>query len=214
MNTFSLASPPSHGGIYILKNETTGQFYVGQAINLKQRMAEWKACFATGLGFKSDRMRQAMTDSAEWTFIVFEEHPHADRAALLRIEQDRIIRFNAQAPDLILNTLIPTVRRTGLAGTKYRISYEGQEITAFVAADILGVNVKTIRNRMRMLSKKGIKNISIDELKKRSEIAKMTAGDRVLHCSRCGGVKENRHRGYCRACTIQYNQERYDRLTA
>jgi hypothetical protein len=164
MNSFSMASPPAHGGIYVLKNRKTGVFYVGQGVNLKVRYAEWKGTFSSGLGHKSTRMREAMVHPEDWDFIVLEEHPAMSRKDLLVLEADRIRRFNKCAPALILNTIIPGAPRTGPAATKTKLTYEGMEICYALAVDLLGCSRPTLDKRLQKLRDHGTFEISVEEL--------------------------------------------------
>ena len=163
MDSFSLAAPPTGPGVYMLKRLSTGEIYIGQAKNMRQRWAEWKLVAQSGIGFKSPRMKEAMTSPEDWVFIVLEELPGADRDALLAREAKFLRTAALQCGGKLLNTLLPTERRS-VQAQQFCLTYKAQPISVRAAADILQCSPSSLRDRCTKLKRRGITTIQLETL--------------------------------------------------
>lgn len=164
MDRFTLAAPPTGPGVYMLRKIPTDEVYIGQASNLRQRWAEWKVAAQSGIGFKSPRMKDSMTDPVDWEFIVLQEYPGASQDALLQYEAAYIQAAQRQAGEKLLNTVTPTVRRSVAHTQKFEITYKGETLSVRAAADILQCQAHTLRKRCVKLKRQGLFTIQLETL--------------------------------------------------
>jgi len=167
MDRFTLAAPPTGPGVYMLRKIPTDEVYIGQAKNLRQRWAEWKVAAQSGIGFKSPRMKDAMTDPVDWEFIILQEYPGADRDALLKAEAAYIRGAQRQAGEKLLNTITPTDRRSKQS-CLFTYTMQGTPVSTATAAAALQCGPHTLRKRAAKLRARGVFSLSVEFLLERS----------------------------------------------
>jgi len=166
MKTYSFATPPHHPGIYVLKNVVTGHLYIGRSMDLARRYAEWKAVFTSQIGVKSMKMLQQVQSSRpeDWAFVIVQEFPEATEEALAQYEEHAITRVGNSAPDRLLNSIAP--RKVGTASSpKSSVSVDGAPIAYPEAAKMLGCSVKSLQKRLAAYRKRGVNEVTLEELK-------------------------------------------------
>lgn len=166
MTSYQMACPPPVAGLYMLRNTVTGMLYVGKAINLKVRHQEWRAVFRSGLGHKSQKLRAAMTDPAEWEFVVVKETPGVIGKDLLALEAKLIDACFRQAPARTLNIVRPLTGKdqSSVAASKSSIIYNGAPISPIEASRVLGSSLSSLRKRLRAWRDRGEYIVPLERL--------------------------------------------------
>lgn len=169
MKTFTLTSPPPHAGIYVLRNTSTGELYVGQTVNLRRRYQEWRGVFATALKASNLRILEIIQNSNlnDWVFGVLYEAPGADPKSLDEMEAKAINKLHTVNPDKVLNVM-------GLAGKNHTpghgnpaksvITYQGEPISYNEAVRRLGTSTKQLQKRLKKRRDRGETTTRLEEL--------------------------------------------------
>lgn len=174
MLEYPLDFPRDCAGVYALKNKITKQLYVGETIHLVSRYAEWRSAVRGTIPAKSIRLREIFggTDIRDWVFVVIRELPGATKRELLDAEAEVIRWCVEKHGDLVLNTVLDpeTRERQRAAGKKEgnvrlsKVTHNGQELTHREIADILGVRIASISNRLAKRRARGVFEMTLEEL--------------------------------------------------
>jgi len=167
MTTYPLSSPPRNSGIYLLKNQATGQLYVGQALDLRRRWLEWRSAFNEKIGVKSKVLLNAIagTRPEDWTYQVLVEVEQKD---LDRLERAAITRLKDRGP-LLLNSLQSfAAPRRGLGGisdtAKSMIMKPfGGRMSYAEAAIELGITPQAVKKKLQRFRKIGITLVKLED---------------------------------------------------
>lgn len=160
MQTYTITNPPDVPGIYLLKNETTGQLYVGKSVRLKRRYTEWRAAINSNLKLHSTIVGAAI--EGHWTFSVVTTCAEAD---LNRFEQHAIANLHGSIPDRLLNFKAPdTSKGAGSVRKSIVTGHNGVPMTYAQIADALGVSGQAIKKRLQVLRGRGINKITLEKL--------------------------------------------------
>lgn len=82
----------SLGGVYIITNKLNGKVYVGETVNLRKRVARY-------LTEKTQVISRAIKKYGVENFDLYVEYlPDFDKASLLKLEEQLIIRFDSLVP--------------------------------------------------------------------------------------------------------------------
>lgn len=167
MTAYALSSPPRTSGIYLLKNQATGQLYVGQATDLRRRWLEWRSAFNEKIGVKSKALLSAIatTRSEDWTYQVLVEVEQKD---LNRLERAAISRLWDRGP-LLLNSLQHFVRPVrglgGISDTAKSMIMKpfGGRLSYAEAAYELGVTPQTVKKKLQRFRKMGVTLVKLED---------------------------------------------------
>jgi hypothetical protein len=170
MKRYSLATPPTCAGIYLITNKRTKQIYVGQSVGLRRRYNEWKAALASGFGSMNIGMNEAFTaapDLDEWSFSIYKEMPGASGRQLTDAEDETIETLDKQFPGTVLNTSMqkhplanPDPHHSGMA----ILTDRGDIIGVGKAAQIIGRREDTVRTKVRWLKTQGVTQVHVQDL--------------------------------------------------
>lgn len=159
---------PEGCGVYIVRNRTTGQVYVGQSVDLRRRYAEWRATFSSGLGATNRALHGAIEVSNinDWDFVVFEL---SKKENLNRLEEEVIEKVRAQIGDRCINGTEPkTTRMPSALQASLKLSQVTDEsgvlMTNAQVAARCGVTRQAVKKRLAAWRAKGKYNITIRDL--------------------------------------------------
>ena len=169
MLTFPLVGPPAGPGIYLIKNSTTGQVYVGASRDLRRRYSTWRGVFGSGLGATNKELDTAVRGSnvEDWVFHVFMECP-VDQ--LFDMERKVIDSTRDKIGDKLLNHTLPfaveeprppsqqSVPLTGI------VDENGKNLTYAEAAERAGCARETMKKRLAKWRKVGKTRFVITDL--------------------------------------------------
>lgn len=170
MTTFPMDSPPRAPGLYELRHNTNGLFYIGKSVDLHRRYQEWRAVFSSGLGHKNAKLAAAMTHPADWTFNVV--RVILDNTPLAPVEEAAIRTAQLAAPELLLNAVLPagtSSRRLSGPQPKTTITYAGREVSYNEAATLLDCSRETLAKRLSKYRQRGTTTVELERLLSLSE---------------------------------------------
>lgn len=171
MTEYPLITPPNCAGVYALKNKQTGQLYVGETLQLAYRYGEWRMAFRGTAPARSARMRSVFgeTSGSDWSFVVLAKMPGATKAELRAAEQKAIDRIMERDPTRVLNAYGKQKQERREGDTRLtRITYQGRELTYREASEILGITRIAIKTKVAKLRAKGVNDVTIEQLAKKS----------------------------------------------
>lgn len=157
-------SPPRAPGLYELRHNTNGLFYIGKTVDLHRRYAEWRGVFSTGLGHKNAKLAAAMTHPADWTFNVL--RVILDNTPLAPAEAGAIRDAMAHSPNLLLNVMLPDGKMIHhpAAPPKSTVTLEGRQISYAEAAEALGCSRETLAKRLAKYRQQGKTEVTLEHL--------------------------------------------------
>lgn len=165
MRSYSITSPPKTPGIYGLRNLKTGQFYVGQTVNLQRRRVEWTGLLTTKIGRTNKGFFEQIqnTEAADWEFLVILGVD--DVTQLNRLEARMIERVRAKIGDLCMNGQQHKTLK-GQSNTKKTtvIGPDGQSMTYREAAAHLGKSVEWVKKRAVKWRSRGVLTLPAEQL--------------------------------------------------
>ena len=171
MDTFRFPAehPPHVAGVYMLKNEKTGQIYVGQADDLGKRFTNWTYYSRNPERASAARMAEAFANSepGDWIFAVIREMPGSTREERSAVEDALIAKLTAQVGERLLNIRANHTHRGSLppaCAPLTELTLGGKPTTHAIAARVLGIGKKAVAKRLARMRKEGVISVRVEDL--------------------------------------------------
>lgn len=179
MKTHPISPIPPHGGVYAIKNNTTGHIYIGRSMALNRRFSEWRHAMVYRRALKNgpiSDLLDADPDLDHWTFNILYESADATPGMLAQKEDQAIRKARTKVGQLLLNSMLGSSEPLdpskaschSTASLTTLRDEDGKHISQAAAAKVLGCRLDTLRKRLAVLrKKKGVTEISLPELMKK-----------------------------------------------